>query len=86
MDGITLDQFNKSKPSTIHMAQFHSHLSDEIDQDASTTATHICIIIFLLLSKGFINSFLTSMWDHMDSCANQYNFSYGIYLLSCLDF
>ena len=32
-----------------------------------------------------ISTFLTTMWDHTDGCANQYHFSSAIYyLLSCL--
>ena len=39
------------------MAQFNSNLSDESDQDDSTTATHLCILLQFLLTKGFIDPF-----------------------------
>ena len=41
MEGVVLDKFNKLKPSTIPMAQSHSHLLGKIGQDYSTTVTHI---------------------------------------------
>ena len=52
MEGVALDNFNKLKPSTIPMAQFHSHLSDEDDQDARTTATYLLILIQFIITKN----------------------------------
>ena len=49
MEGVVLERFNKLKPSTIHMAQFYSILSDEIDQGSSTTVTTLCIRIKFIL-------------------------------------
>ena len=46
-----LSTFNKLKPSTIPMSQLYSHLSGEIYQDASITATHLCIILRFILTK-----------------------------------
>ena len=54
MEGVALENFNKLKPSTIPMAQFHSHLYDEIDKDASITATHLRIILRCLITKEMI--------------------------------
>ena len=51
IEGVDLEIFKKLKPSAIPMAQFHSYLADESDQDSRTTATHILIIIQLILSK-----------------------------------
>ena len=72
MEGVALEDFNKLKPSTISMAQFHSHLSDGSYQDTNTTATYLHIILHLLLSKWFIASFLTTIWDNTDGCTKQY--------------
>ena len=66
------------------MAQFHSNLFDESDQDTITTATHIRIIFQFILTKQIITPFLKTMWDHTDGCSNQYSCSCAIYLLSCL--
>ena len=82
MEGVALEHFNKLKPSTIPMAQSNSHLSNENYQDASTTATHICIIIKFLLTKQIIDHFLTTAWDHTDSCEKQYQCALAIYILS----
>ena len=65
------------------MVNFNSLLSDEIDQDASTTVTHLCIILQFLLTKEMIYPYLTTMWDHMDGGAKQYRCASYIYLLSC---
>ena len=51
MNGIALGHFNKLKLFIISMAQFHSNLSDENDQDASNNTTHICIIIHIFLQN-----------------------------------
>ena len=67
------------------MEPFNYNLSDESDQDAITTEKYICIIILFLLTKGFIDRSLTTMWDNTDVCENQYHCASAIYLLSCLD-
>ena len=54
MERVTLDHFNKLKPFTISMEQFHSNLSDENYQDASTYVTHFRIILKFILTKGVI--------------------------------
>ena len=84
MEEVLLDPFNKLKPSTIYMSQFHSHLSDEIDQDAINTTTHLHINLQFLLTKKIIYPFLINMWDHTDGCAYQYCCASAIYLLSCI--
>ena len=82
---VALENFNKLNPYTILMAQFHSNLSDESDQDASITAIHICILLKMLLTKQMIHPFLTTIWNHTDGCAKQYCCPSYIYLLLCLD-
>ena len=66
------------------MVNFYFYLYDEIDQYASTTATHLHIILQFLLTKGFIDPILTTMWDHTGGCAHQYLCESAIYLLSCI--
>ena len=66
------------------MAQFHSRLSDASDQDASTTATRLHIILQFILTKGLIAPLLTTVCDHMDVCTNQYCCASDIYLLICI--
>ena len=84
MEVVTLENFNKLKPSTIPIAKFYSYLSDEIYQDAITNATHVCILLQYLLTKQIIYPFLTTIWDYMDGCAKQYCCALVIYLLSFL--
>ena len=83
MEGVSLGNFNKLKSSTIPMAQFSSCLFYESDQDDRTTAKNLRIIFQLLLTKGFIATFLTIMWDHMNGFAKQYCCASDIYLLTC---
>ena len=84
MEGVELDQFNTLKSTTIPMEQLNSHLSDEIDQDLSTTDTRFCITIWSILTKGMKYTFMKTMWDHTDNLANKYRFVSDIYLLSRL--
>ena len=67
------------------MAQFNYYLYNESYQDARNTETNLLIILQLHLTKGFIASSLTTMWDHTDGRANQYHCASTTYLLSCLD-
>ena len=84
MEGVALEHFKKLKPSTIPMAKFNSSLSDESDQDASTTATNICTLLQFIFAKHMISPLLTMMWYKMNGCANQYRCALDLYLLSFL--
>ena len=66
------------------MAKIHYHLSDESDQDSSTTATHIFILLQFLLKNQIIDPYLTIMWDHTYGSAKHYRCTSAIYLPSCL--
>ena len=66
------------------MEKFHSVLSDESYQDARTNETHIHIVLQLIITKGFIASFLTTMWYHTGGFSKQYCYSYSIYILLCI--
>ena len=47
------------------MVNFYSYLYDEIDQYASTTATHLSIIIQFILTKGVIATLLETMLNNI---------------------
>ena len=49
---VLLWRTSKNKPSTVLMAQLHSHLSDESYQYDSDTDTHTFIVFTLLFPKG----------------------------------
>ena len=66
MEEFLLETLKTFKPSTITMSQLGSNLSEESDQDYSTTATHLLIIIQFILTKEMISPFLTKMWYHTD--------------------
>ena len=84
MEDVALEQFRKFKPSIIATVLFISHLLDESDQDASTTATLICVNIHFFIHNGFTLNILTTMLYHMDICTEQYNCASDIYILSWL--
>ena len=60
MEEVSLEFFNKLKPSTIPMVQFNSRLSDKSDQYSITTATHISILLRFILYKRDYSSILDS--------------------------
>ena len=64
------------------MTQFYSNLSDENDQYDIITATHLCILILFLIKNVYIDSFFTTMSDHINGCTKQYHCGPNIYLLS----
>ena len=66
------------------MEPFYYLLSDESDQGASTTETHLRNILRFFLTTGLIAPFLTTMLDHMYGCAKHYRCAYAIYLLTCI--
>ena len=53
MDGVVLYHLKKVKQSIILVAQFHSNLSDESNQDISTIVTNLYIILHLIIYKVF---------------------------------
>ena len=62
------------------MTQFYSYLSYEIHQDASTTLAHIQTPPQFLIHKGFMSSLLTTIWDHICGCTQNYCCASDIYL------
>ena len=84
MEGVSLEQFNKLKPSTITTTHIHPHLLYESENDAIITAMQLQILLWFILSKWFIASFFTTIWDQKYSYAKYYNCELSIYLLSCI--
>ena len=83
MEKVSLENFNKSKTTTTPMENVHFYLSYESDQDDSTTATHLQMLLRFILTKRFIDLILTNMWDRMYSCTNNYCRISSIYIVSC---
>ena len=73
MEVVAFEKFNNLKLSTITMVQINYHLSNERYQDTRNTATHLNNILQLLITKGSIASFFTTMWDHIYGCAKHYH-------------
>ena len=61
MDDVSIDNFNELNPSTIPMAKFYYHLSDDSDQDTRTNTTYIFILLRLLISNCFMALLFTTM-------------------------
>ena len=64
MEVFAFEHFNKLKPSTTPKGTFYYYLSDESNQDTSTTAANLRICLKKILTKQMIYVFLTTMWDH----------------------
>ena len=60
---------------------FHSFLSDDSKQDASTTTTHSKLLITLLKEKELLKSSLITIWENTDGCAEQYRYASALYLM-----
>ena len=68
------------KETALH---FHSHLSDNSQQDAATTNAHMEVLIQSLKESGTIGQRAT-MWDETDGCTKQYRCAKAFWLLSYL--
>ena len=60
---------------------FHSHLSDESRQDATTTTAHMKVLFKHLKRIGQLCEGMVD-WDDTDGCAKQYRSALALYLLS----
>ena len=59
---------------------FHSFLSDDSKQDATTTTARINILIELLKQKKLMLE-LSPIWENTDGCAEQYRCPTVLYLI-----
>ena len=59
-------------------------LSDASNKYASTTAAHSKWIIELLKNRELIVTDISTIWDHLDGCDDQYRCPTAFYLLSML--
>jgi len=62
---------------------FHSHLSDESQQDAATTHAHMNELFDQLKAIGELCTDIT-VWDDTDGCSKQYRCGTAMYLVSVL--
>jgi hypothetical protein len=61
----------------------HSHFSDKSKQNASTTHTHMEVLLNYLKGEGYTVPGAT-MWDDTDGCSKKYRRGTAIYLPSVL--
>ena len=79
IEGIALEKvsalpktyINSTTPSCQHHEVFHSFLSDDSKQDASTTTSHSKGLISLLKDKKILTPSLSTIWENTDGCAEQ---------------
>ena len=86
IEGCTMEhhvECAKTHTYAVHM-DFHSHMSDESNQDATTTHVHMCTMLDHYLSR--FQSFPDDccILDHTDGCAKQYRCGNALFLLSAL--
>ena len=75
--------YAKSENPDINM-QFHSHFSDDSDQNASTTHAHMNILVHHLMHERKSLTPGGLMLDTTDECGKQYRCVTALYLLSVL--
>ena len=62
----------------------HYFFSDDRKQDADTTDTHIKHIIELLNQRNIMYEKMSTLWDNIDGCSEQYRCATSIFILSIL--
>ena len=80
IEGIALEHFselpkayiNSITPSRQCHAVFHSFLSDDSRNDATTNTAHIKQLISLLKDKNVLTKSLSTIWKNTDGCDEQY--------------
>ena len=75
---------NSSTLSRQHHAVFPSFLSDHSKQDAATTTAHSKRLISLLKEKKIMTAYLSTKWENIDSCDEQYRCVSALYLMPVL--
>ena len=83
----SVHEFNQGlidKDQIVRTMQFHSHLSDRLKQDASTTHAHMICLLNKMAEKGEIQARKTTILEHSDGCSKQYRCGTALYLLSVL--
>ena len=65
-------------------ALFHYFLSGDSKQDSSTTSARTKCIIEVLQNRTVLFSYIITIWENTDGCADQYLCATVLYLLSIL--
>ena len=92
IEGIALEHFsvlpkvdiNSTTPSRQRHAVFRSFLSDDSKQDNATTTAHRKRLISLLKEKKALTTYLSTIWENTDGCAEQYICASALYLMSVM--
>ena len=80
IEGIALEYFSAAQHTDImsttlsrpRHAVFHYFLSGDSKQDTDNTTAHSKILISLLKNKQVLTTSLSTIWENIDSCAEQY--------------
>ena len=75
---------NSTTPSHKRHTVFHSFLSENSKQDASTTTAHSKHLISFLKGKKVLTTSLSLIWENTDGCAEQYRCASAMYPLSVM--
>ena len=89
IEGIALEHFSAAPQADINSssfsrpwhAVFHSFLSDDSKQDATTTTAHSKRLISFLKNKKVLTTSLSTILENTDGCAEQYIFASALYLM-----
>ena len=75
---------NWTTPSRKCHAVFHSFLSEDRKQYATTTTAHSKCLISLLKDKKVLTKPLSTIYGNTDGCAEQYRCTSALYLMSVM--
>ena len=75
---------NSTTPSCQRHAVFHYFLSDYSKYYAATTTAHRNILISFLKDKKLLATSLSTIWESIDGCSEQYICASVLYLMSVM--
>ena len=80
MEGSTVE----SRKDEEVIMEFHSHYSDQSDQNYASTHAQMCVLFDYLKEKDILKRRKTTVWYFTEGCAKKYRFLSVVLLLSQL--
>ena len=81
---LPITDINSTTPSHQFHAVFHSFLSNDSNQDAANTTTHIKRLISVLKDKKVLTKSLSKIWGNTYGCSKKYICAFALYLMSVM--
>eukprot|EP00957_Ditylum_brightwellii_P135828 10360457-Ditylum_brightwellii.AAC.1 len=89
MEGASMEYYKKEEddliafPDQVHklISEFYSYLSDDSDQNAAKTTSHLDNMLVELVRRKIFSQKVSTIWEEMDGCTKQYRCATACYLL-----